>query len=66
MKIIALCDSNSDPSLIDFPIPCNDDAAKTIELMTGLMAKAIIEGRAEWEDSRAKLGGALVKQPAGR
>lgn len=61
MKIMALCDSNSDPSLIDFPIPCNDDAAKTIELMAGLMAKAILEGREEWESARAKLGGALVK-----
>ncbi len=61
IKIIALCDSNVDPSLIDFPIPCNDDAAKTIELMTNLMAQAILEGRAEWESARARLGGALVK-----
>ncbi len=61
LKVIALCDSNTDPSLIDYAIPCNDDAAKTIELMTTLMAKAINEGRDEWEDARARLGGALVK-----
>ena len=30
---IAICDTNSDPSLIDFPIPANDDASKSIELI---------------------------------
>ena len=61
VKVIALCDSNTDPSDIDYAIPCNDDAAKTIDMMTTLMAKAVNEGRAEWEDARARLGGALVK-----
>lgn len=64
IKVIALCDSNVNPTEIDFPIPCNDDAAKTIKLMADLMAAAINEGRQEWESARARLGGTLVKQVA--
>lgn len=61
VKIIALCDSNVNPTDIDLPIPCNDDAARAIKLMADLMAAAINEGRQEWESARARLGGALVK-----
>lgn len=50
----AMVDTNSDPSLIDFPIPANDDAAKSISLITGVICKAIEEGlderRREKED----------------
>lgn len=64
VKVIALCDSNVNPIDVDFPIPANDDAAKTIELMATLVAKSINEGRDEWESARARLGGALVKPMA--
>ena len=61
VKVIALCDSNVNPTEVDFAIPCNDDAAKAIKLMADMMAKAINEGRDEWESARARLGGTLVK-----
>lgn len=60
VKVIAVCDSNVDPSDVDYPIPANDDAVKSIELIVNLMASAIKEGREEWEGARARLGGALV------
>ena len=44
---IAICDTNSDPTLIDFAIPANDDASKSISLIIGEMVKAIEEGLAE-------------------
>ena len=44
---IAICDTNSDPSLIDFPIPANDDASKSIELIMNCMVRSIEEGLAE-------------------
>lgn len=62
IKIIAVCDSNVNPKNVDFPIPANDDAVKSIDLITKMMAGAIIEGRNEWEAARARLGGALVTQ----
>lgn len=44
---IAMVDTNSDPTLVDFPIPANDDATKSISLITGVIAKAIEEGMEE-------------------
>lgn len=44
---IAICDTNSDPTLIDFAIPANDDASKSLSLIIGEMVKAIEEGLAE-------------------
>ena len=46
IPIIALCDTNSDPDLIDFPIPSNDDAVRAIRLMTGRVTETILEGLA--------------------
>jgi len=40
----AMVDTNSDPTNIDFPIPANDDATKSISLIAGIIAKAIQEG----------------------
>jgi small subunit ribosomal protein S2 len=44
---LAINDTHSDPSLIDFPIPANDDASKSIELIMHIMVKSIEEGLAE-------------------
>ena len=45
IPIIGLIDTNSDPDLIQYPIPGNDDATKSIRAVTALMSDAIIEGR---------------------
>lgn len=47
VPIIALCDTNVNPEGISYVIPANDDATKTIELITRLMAEAVKEGQAE-------------------
>ncbi len=49
IPIIAMVDTNSDPDIPDYIIPCNDDSARTIELIAGQVADAIIEGSAERE-----------------
>lgn len=41
IPVIGICDTNANPEKIDFPIPANDDARKTIELVAGLLAEAI-------------------------
>jgi len=43
----AMVDTNSDPTNIDFPIPSNDDATKSISLITEIIGKAIQEGLEE-------------------
>ena len=40
----AMVDTNSNPSLVDFPIPANDDATKSIELIVDAMVAAVQEG----------------------
>ena len=49
IPIIAMVDTNSDPDIPDYIIPCNDDSARTIQLIAGKVADAIIEGNAERE-----------------
>ena len=49
IPIIAMVDSNCDPDLVDFVIPCNDDAHKSIALITGTIASAIAEGQKQRE-----------------
>lgn len=44
IPIVAIVDSNSDPDLIDYPIPGNDDAMRSIELYCHLISGAILEG----------------------
>ncbi len=57
MKIIAICDTNTNPEIIDFPIPGNDDAIRSIRLITSKLSNAIIEGHAmhskDIEDKKA-------------
>jgi len=43
----AIVDTNSNPNEVDFPIPANDDASKSISLVVDIMVKAIDEGLAE-------------------
>lgn len=49
IPIIAMVDTNSDPDVPDYIIPCNDDSARTIQLISTQVADAIIEGAAERE-----------------
>jgi len=56
IPIVALIDTNSDPSKISYPIPGNDDATKSIKLVGSLMADAIIEGRKKFLSYLAQEG----------
>ncbi|WP_345949483.1 MULTISPECIES: 30S ribosomal protein S2 [unclassified Mucilaginibacter] len=63
----AMVDTNSDPSNIDFPIPANDDATKSISLVTGIIIQAIQEGldeRKREKDDEAEKEGAAAKAKA--
>jgi small subunit ribosomal protein S2 len=45
IPVVALIDTNCDPDEIDYPIPGNDDALKSISLITSLLVESILEGR---------------------
>ena len=54
IPVFAMVDTNSDPSDIDFVIPANDDAAKSISLVIVLMCKAVAEGLEERKAEKDK------------
>jgi len=54
IPVFAMVDTNSDPSDIDFVIPANDDAAKSISLVIDIMCKAIAEGLEERKSEKDK------------
>ena len=57
IPMIAILDSNCDPDHITYPIPGNDDAIRSIKLITSLIANACIEGaniRAQREEADFK------------
>ena len=56
MKVIAPLDTNCDPDLIDYPIPGNDDAIRSINLFCKEIADAIIEGKAIYEENEGEGG----------
>ncbi|RUT32720.1 30S ribosomal protein S2 [Arsenicitalea aurantiaca] len=67
IPVIAVVDTNSDPDLVDFPIPGNDDAARALELYCALVSKAAIDGIARSSTARgADLGASEVapEEPA--
>jgi len=51
MKVVAPLDTNCDPDVIDYPIPGNDDAIRSINLFCKEMAEAIIEGKAIYAEA---------------
>ncbi|MBN2213882.1 MAG: 30S ribosomal protein S2, partial [Bacteroidales bacterium] len=47
IPVFAIVDTNSDPNEVDFPIPANDDASKSIALIVAVVCRAIAEGLEE-------------------
>jgi len=53
IPIVAVCDTNCDPDLIDHPIPGNDDAARAIKLFVNVIAESVHEGKQAYEAAKA-------------
>ena len=51
---VALIDTDSDPDLVDLPIPGNDDSIRSIELIVRLLADAVLAGRGAAGDFKAE------------
>lgn len=54
MKTFAMVDTNSDPNQVDFPIPANDDASKSVKIITDYLVSAIQEGLNERRTQKAE------------
>jgi len=51
IPVVAILDTNADPDYVDYPIPGNDDAIRSIKLFTNLIADAYIEGAKIYQDT---------------
>lgn len=73
IPVFGIVDTNSNPADVDFVIPANDDASKSIELITGIMTQAIKEGleerkvdKVDSEDKDKKAPAKGAKKPDAR
>ena len=64
IPVVAIVDTNCDPDDVDYIIPGNDDAIRAIRLITGKMADAVLEGKAEYESRQAELEAAAAAEAA--
>lgn len=56
VPVIGVCDSNANPRFVDYIIPANDDAVKSITMISNLVAAAIKEGKEEREKESKEVG----------
>ena len=66
IPVFAMVDTNSDPTEIEFPIPANDDASKSISLIVGLLCQAIEEGLNERKMEKDKEPAQKEKKASGK
>ncbi|MEM9991132.1 MAG: 30S ribosomal protein S2 [Bacteroidota bacterium] len=62
MRTFGIVDTNSDPNQVDFAIPANDDASRSIELVVKYMTEAIQEGLDERRKNKDPRGGSGKKE----
>ncbi|MCX5681640.1 MAG: 30S ribosomal protein S2 [Candidatus Omnitrophica bacterium] len=51
IPVVAIIDTNCDPDMVDYPIPANDDALKSIRLILSIIADSVLEGRQGYSTS---------------
>lgn len=61
IPVIGLVDTNSDPTILDFPIPGNDDAVKAIRIIVETMTEAIQNGLSQREAKKIQKNGPMVR-----
>jgi len=65
IPVVAICDTNADLSLVDYPIPGNDDAIKAIKILTEAVANAYKEGVEKYNKKSEKQKVELAGEKAG-
>jgi small subunit ribosomal protein S2 len=63
IPIFAMVDTNSDPRQVDFVIPSNDDASKSIHKVLSLVTSAVADGLTERKSEKSEKEGKAEKEP---
>jgi small subunit ribosomal protein S2 len=61
IPVVAILDTNCDPDVVDFPIPGNDDAIRSVKVLSKIIGEAVIEGKRAREERQL----AAAKEAAG-
>ncbi len=64
IPVVAICDTNTDPDLIAYPIPGNDDAIRSIRVVIGLLIDRILAGRQKALERAARVAAEAPATPA--
>ncbi|MEK7623585.1 MAG: 30S ribosomal protein S2 [Patescibacteria group bacterium] len=56
VSMIGVCDTNANPTFVDYVIPANDDAVRAIEMIVNLVRDAVKEGKIEFEKKKLEAG----------
>ncbi len=64
IPIVAVCDTNCNSDLIDYPIPGNDDAVRSVKLFCTYVAEALLEGKAELQKAAEAEQAAIPSAPS--
>jgi small subunit ribosomal protein S2 len=64
IPIIAICDTNCDPDLVDYHIPGNDDAIRAVKLFCSIIADAVLEGKGVTEKKEGEGADTIAAEPA--
>jgi small subunit ribosomal protein S2 len=54
VPVVAICDTNADPDYVDWVIPGNDDAIKSIKILVSAASDAVLEGKGVWEKKKVE------------
>jgi small subunit ribosomal protein S2 len=65
IPVVALIDTNCDPDLVNYPIPGNDDAIKSIKLITSFMAESVLDGKKRYDEVKAVMRELKDKEETG-
>ncbi|OGD83373.1 30S ribosomal protein S2 [Candidatus Curtissbacteria bacterium RBG_13_40_7] len=66
IPVVAICDTNANTTLVDYPIPGNDDATRAIKIVTAAIADAYLSGRQKFEKKSAQEKVELAGESAGK
>ncbi len=64
IPVVALIDTNSDPDVVDYGVPCNDDAISAVALMCDLFADACLAGSGKEQITEAEMAAPAAEQTA--
>lgn len=64
IPVVALIDTNSDPDVVDYGVPCNDDAISAVALMCDLFADACLAGSGKEQITEAEMTASAAEQTA--